>query len=169
MFRRIFSGKRRHQFIDKKQQVRFAISVALFSLLFPLLFLGLAISPTLSALLIGEEAERIQPLITQLVDFCVRHWWLVLLNLLFIAVASVLFSHLIFGPMRRFEIVLKQKQENPAESVFSKLRKGDYFHEFSMLFDEVLNGLQAAENPAQSMEKEDPEPEAIDPAPPDSS
>ena len=55
------ASQRKYQFIDRKQQVRFALSVALFSLLFPLLFLGLAVSPSLSGLLIGEDAARIQP------------------------------------------------------------------------------------------------------------
>lgn len=138
---------RKHQFIDRKQQVRFAVSVAMFSLLFPLLFLSLALSPSLSSLLIGEDAASIQPLLDEFIDFAVRHWWLALLSLLFISVASILFSHLIFGPMRRFEIVLKQKREFPDEPVFCQLRKGDYFHEFSKLFDQVLNRLEAAKTP----------------------
>ncbi len=137
------ASQRKHQFIDRKQQVRFAISVALLSLLFPLLFLGLAVSPSLSRLLIGKDAAKIQPMLDQFINFSFSHWWLALLSLAFVSVASILFSHLIFGPMRRFEIALKQKKEFPDEPVFCQLRKGDYFHEFSWLFGEVLNGLQA--------------------------
>jgi len=148
------ASKRKHQFIDRKQQVRFAISVALFSLLFPLLFLGLAVSPALSRLLIGEDAASIQPMLDQFIDFSFRHWWLALLSLVFVSLASILFSHLIFGPMRRFEIALKQKKEFPDEPVFCQLRKGDYFHEFSRLFDEVLNGLQATETSLKSTEEQ---------------
>jgi len=148
------ASQRKYQFIDRKQQVRFAISVALFSLLFPLLFLGLAVSPSLSSLLIGEDAASIQPILDQFIDFSFRHWWLALLSLVFVSVASILFSHLIFGPMRRFEIVLKQKKEFPDEPVFCQLRKGDYFHEFSGLFDEVLNKLGATETSLKSTEEQ---------------
>ena len=148
------ASQRKYKFIDRKQQVRFAISVALFSLLFPLLFLGLAVSPSLSRLLIGEDAASIQPLLNQFIDFSVRHWWLALLSLVFVSVASILFSHLIFGPMRRFEIALKQKKEFPDEPVSCQLRKGDYFQEFSWLFGEVLNGLQATETSLKSTEEQ---------------
>ncbi|MCH8017318.1 MAG: hypothetical protein IH917_11910 [Acidobacteria bacterium] len=148
------ASQRKYQFIDRKQQVRFAISVALFSLLFPLLFLGLAVSPSLSSLLIGEDAASIQPMLDQFIDFSFRHWWLALLSLAFVSVTSILFSHLIFGPMRRFEIALKQKKEFPDEPVSCQLRKGDYFHEFSWLFGEVLNGLQATETSLKSTEEQ---------------
>ena len=161
------ASQRKYQFIDRKQQVRFAISVALFSLLFPLLFLGLAVSPSLSRLLIGEDAASVQPMLDQFIDFSVSHWWLALLSLVFISVASILFSHLIFGPMRRFEIALKQKREFPDEPVFCQLRKGDYFHEFSWLFGEVLNRLQATETSLKSSEEHVLETGKIHRAPPD--
>ena len=161
------ASQRKYQFIDRKQQVRFALSVALFSLLFPLLFLGLAVSPSLSGLLIGEDAARIQPMLDQFIDFSVRHWWLALLSLVFVSVASILFSHLIFGPMRRFEIALKQKKEFPDEPVSCQLRKGDYFQEFSWLFGEVLNGLQAAETPLKDTDEQVLETGEIPTAPPD--
>ncbi len=166
--------KRKIQFIDKKQQVRFAITVAFFSLLFPVLFLGLSISPALSALLIGEDAAGIQPMMGEFLIFCIRHWWVALLSLFFIAMTSVLFSHLIFGPMRRFEIVLKHKRKYPDEIVVCNLRQGDYFHDFSKLLEEVLNELQAVDFPVQSTAKEnlesadvesaDLEPVDLDPA-----
>ena len=156
--------KRKIQFVDRKQQVRFAITVAFFSLLFPVLFLGLSISPALSALFIGEDAAGIQPMMGEFLMFCIRHWWVALLSLLFIAMTSVLFSHLIFGPMRRFEIVLKHKREYPDEIVVCNLRQGDYFHDFSKLFEEVLNELQAVEFPLQSTAKEEVEPEELEPA-----
>ncbi len=153
--------KRKIQLIDRKQQLRFAITVAFFSLLFPLLFMGLAVSPALSALFLGDDAAGIQPLIGEILTFCLRHWWLALLSLLFISMTSVLFSHSIFGPMRRFEIVLKQKREYPDESVVCNLRQGDYFHDFSKLLEEVLNELQAVDYPIQSTAKEDLDPAVI--------
>ena len=147
----------RSQFIDRKQQVRFAISVALCSLLFPLLFLSLAVSPYLSGLFVGEDAASVQPLLDQFIDFCFSHWWLVLLSLAFVSLASVLFSHLIFGPMRRFKIALKQKKEFPDKPVFCQVRRGDYFHDFSRLFDKVLNQMQAAETPLKDIQEQVPQ------------
>ncbi len=161
------ASQRKKQFIDRKQQVRFAVSVALFSLLFPLLFLGLAVSPSLSSLLIGEDAVSIQPMLDQFIDFSFRHWWLALLSLAFVSVASILFSHLIFGPMRRFEIALKQKKEFPDEPVFCQLRKGDYFHEFSRLLGEVLNRLQVTEPSLKGREEQVLKTGEIHTAPPD--
>ena len=153
--------KRKLQFIDKKQQIRFALTLAFFSLLFPVLFMGLAISPALAALILGSDGASLQPMIGEFLIFCLRHWWLALLSLFFIAMTSVLFSHLIFGPMRRFEIVLKHKRKYPAETVFCNLRRGDYFHDFSRLFEEVLNELQARDYPGQSTAQEDLEPAVI--------
>jgi len=161
------ASQRKYQFIDRKQQVRFAISVALFSLLFPLLFLGLAVSPSLSSLFIGEDAASIQPMLDQFIDFSFRHWWLVLLVLAFVSIASILFSHLIFGPMRRFEIALKQKKESPDEPVFCQVRKGDYFHEFSWLLGEVLNRQQTTETSLKSTEEQVLETGEVHRAPPD--
>ena len=158
------ASKRKIHFIDKKQQLRFAITVAFFSLLFPVLFLGLSISPALSALFIGDDAAGIQPMMGEFLIFCLRHWWLALLSLFFIAMTSVLFSHLIFGPMRRFEIVLKQKRENPGETVLCNLRQGDYFHDFSRLFEEVLNELQGRNYPGRSTAQEDFKPAVIEQA-----
>ena len=158
------ASKRKIQFVDRKQQVRFAVTVAFFSLLFPVLLLGLSLSPSLSALFLGEDAAGIQPMMDELLIFCVRYWWVGLLSLLFISMTSVLFSHLIFGPMRRFEIVLKHKREYPDEKVVCKLRRADYFHDFSKLFEEVLNELQAVDFPAQSTAREDLEAENLEAA-----
>ncbi|MDA2937765.1 hypothetical protein MYX75_05825 [Acidobacteria bacterium AH-259-A15] len=83
------------------------------------------------------------------VVFCLNHWWIVLISLAYIGSCSLLLSHLIFGPMRRFENVLVQKKENPTEPVRCNLRRADYFHKFSKLLEEVLNGLDAMEGPAQ--------------------
>ncbi len=156
--------KRKIQLIDAKQQVRFALTVAFLSVLFPVLFMGLSISPALAALLLGDDGASLQPMIGEFLIFCLRHWWLALLSLLFIAMTSVLFSHLIFGPMRRFEIILKQKRNYPAETVFCNLRRGDYFHDFSRLFEEVLNDLQARHYPGQSTAQEDFKPAVIEQA-----
>ncbi|MDA2924083.1 hypothetical protein MYX65_05400 [Acidobacteria bacterium AH-259-L09] len=138
-------GRRTHRFIDKKQQLRFAVIVVFVSWLFPLFFLCLAMSP----LFIGGDAQNVQPLLWEFIDFCFDHWWVVLIALVFIGLCSVLLSHLMFGPMRRFENVLLQKKENPLETVNCNLRRSDYFHDFSKLLEEVLNELQAVEAPAQ--------------------
>ena len=116
---------------------------------FHLCFLGLALSPAYGPFLIGEDAEDVQPMLWNFVVFCLNHWWIVLISLAYIGSCSLLLSHLIFGPMRRFENVLVQKRENPTEPVRCNLRRADYFHKFSKLLEEVLNGLDAMEGPAQ--------------------
>ncbi|MDA2936984.1 hypothetical protein MYX75_01810 [Acidobacteria bacterium AH-259-A15] len=142
-------GRRKHRFIDKKQQLRFAIIVIFVSWLFPLFFLCLVMSPPFSNVLIGGDAQNVQPLLEEFIDFCFDHWWVVMIALVFIGLCSVLLSHLMFGPMRRFENVLLQKKENPLETVNCHLRQSDYFHDFSKLLEEVLNELEAVEAPAQ--------------------
>jgi len=101
--------KRKYKFIDRKQQTRFAVVLGLYALMFPILFLTLTMIPPLTQVFVGDR-EEIIPLI-YLVGFAVRHWWVVLLALGFVAFVSVLFSHQIFGPMRRFEIALEQKNK----------------------------------------------------------
>jgi len=48
--------------------------------------------------------------------------------------------------------------------VVCNLRQGDYFHDFSKLFEEVLNELTAVKFPLQSTAKEEVEPEELEPA-----
>ncbi|MDA2928356.1 hypothetical protein MYX84_00155 [Acidobacteria bacterium AH-259-O06] len=146
-------NRRRYQFIDRKQQIRFAVELGLHALLFPMLFLILTLASPLATVLVGEDAEHAQPLLQLFVGFCLEHWWVVLLALGFVSYVSVLFSHRIFGPMRRFENALLQKKNNPLEPVRCSLRQGDYFHKFSKLFEEVLNGSQAVEAPGQIVKK----------------
>ena len=129
--------RRKYKFIDRKQQTRFAVVLGLYALMFPILFLTLTMIPPLTQGFVGDR-EKIIPLI-YLVGFAVQHWWVVLLALGFVAFVSVLFSHQIFGPMRRFEIALEQKKENPNQPVNCHVREGDYFHDFSELLEEVLN------------------------------
>ena len=141
--------RRKYKFIDRKQQTRFAVILGLHALMFPILFLTLTMIPPLTQVFVGDR-EKIRPLI-YLVGFAVQHWWVVLLALGFVAYVSVLFSHQIFGPMRRFEIVLEQKMENPDQPVICRLREGDYFHDFSQQLEEVLN-LSAAPQAAEPEE-----------------
>ena len=144
--------KRKYQFIDKKGQLRFAVTVAFFSLCFPLFLICLIASPSISLLLMGEEAADVQPILWEILEFFMYHWWVVLIGLIFIGLTSILFSHQIFGPIRRFENAVVQKKFNPSERVYCSLRWGDYFRDFSVLLEEVLNKCQMPEVPP---EKED--------------
>ena len=67
------------------------------------------------------------------------HWVAVLTTLVFMTCCALLFSHQIFGPMRRFENALLQKMNNPAEPVHCHVRRADYFKRFAKLLEEVLN------------------------------
>ena len=73
-----------------------------------------------------------------------------LFALIFIASFSTLFSHRIFGPMRSFEKALLQKKLHPTVPVPCRLRPDDYFHDFSKLLDECLNGPQGTESTESS-------------------
>jgi hypothetical protein len=139
--------KRRYQFIERQQQVRFAVTVSLFALFFPFFIAALILLPVRSLLFLGEEAEAVRPAIMELASFCLRHFWVVLFALAFVAYASVLFSHKIFGPIRRFESALLQKKWNPDEKVFCSLRQRDYFQEFSKQLQEFLDTCQMPEPP----------------------
>ncbi|MDA2929183.1 hypothetical protein MYX84_04405 [Acidobacteria bacterium AH-259-O06] len=148
------SSRRRLRFIDK-HQVRFAVEIGLYALLFPLVFLITSIAAHFSIWLIGVDAEIIHPLLRGFLGFCISHWWGVLLALGFVSYISVWFSHKIFGPLRRFENALAQKKKHPAEPVQCRLRGGDYFHEFAKLFEEFLNESRPVEGAGQIMEKKD--------------
>jgi hypothetical protein len=98
--------KRKYQFIERKQQIRFAVTVSLFALFFPFFIAALILLPVRSFLLLGEEAEALRPASLEIASFCFHHFWVVLFALAFVAYASILFSHKIFGPIRRFESAL---------------------------------------------------------------
>ena len=133
--------KRRYQFIEKKQQLRFAVTLSLYVLFFPFLIAALILSP-FSDVLVGPEAEEIRSAVFEIAEFFLYHWDLVLITLGFIAYASILFSHKIFGPIRRFESALIQKRWNPDGKVFCTLRKGDYFKDFSVMLQDFLDSCQ---------------------------
>ena len=142
-------GKRRYQFIERKQQIRFAVTGALFALFFPFFMAALILLPVRAFLLLGEEAEALRPAILEIASFCLNHFWVVLMALGFIAFASVLFSHEIFGPIRRFELALTQKKWHPDQKAFCSLRKQDYFQDFSILLQGFLDICQMPEPPAE--------------------
>ena len=138
----LFNDRRKRQYIDKKQQLRFALTIGLYSFLFSVFFLALTISPPFSELLLGGDKQMMQfyrSLVLQFVGFSITHWWIALFALAFISFSSLIFSHKIFGPVRRYEQVLREKRENPTKAVQIRLRGGDYFHEFSQQLEQVLN------------------------------
>ena len=136
---------RKLKFIDKKQQLRFARELALYAMLFPLFFLVLSLADPIVNSFMGRHTEEILPLYS-LLAFCTEHWWEFLLTLGLVGFISILFSHRLVGPIRRFENALIQKTENPAEPVNCRLRPKDYFQEFSQRLDEFLNAPQTLAN-----------------------
>lgn len=132
---------RKLKFIDKKQQLRFAMELALYAMLFPLFFLVLSLADPIANSLMGKHTEKILPLYS-LLAFCTEHWWEFIFALALVSFVSILFSHRIVGPILRFENALIQKTENPSEPVNCRLRPKDYFQEFSHRLHEFLNAPQ---------------------------
>ncbi len=126
-------GKRRlrkRKFIDKKQQLRFAVELVLYAMLFPMWFLLLSLAAAIVNSFMGKHTEGIQPLY-ELFVFCTGHWWEFLVALAMVSGVSIFFSHKIVGPIHRFESALIQKTENPTEPVNCRLRSTYYFQDFS--------------------------------------
>ena len=142
-----YDGGRKSKFIDRKQQIRFALELGVYSLLLPLFFLVISLADPIS----GPTA---QPLLYTILAFCADRWWALLFALSFVVSFSVLFSHRIFGPMRSFENALLRKKLHPTEPVPCRLRPDDYFHDFSELFDEFLNDSKSLESPGQRVGQE---------------
>ncbi len=133
---------RKLKFIDKKQQLRFALELVLYAMLFPMWFLLLSLAAAIANSFMGKHTERIQPLY-ELFVFCTGHWWEFLVALAMVSGVSIFFSHKIVGPIHRFESALRQKTENPTEPVNCRLRSTDYFQDFSQRLHEFLNAPQA--------------------------
>ena len=133
---------RKRKFIDKKQQLRFALELFLYAMLFPMWFLLLSLAAAIVNSFMGKHTERIQPLY-ELFVFCTGHWWEFLVALAMVIGISIFFSHKIVGPIHRFESALIQKTENPTEPVNCRLRSTDYFQDFSQRLHEFLNAPQA--------------------------
>ncbi len=133
---------RTQKFIDSKQQLRFALELVLYALLFPMWFLLLSLAAAVANSYMGTHEEKMNPLL-ELLAFCTGHWWEFLIALAMISGVSIFFSHKIVGPIHRFENALIQKTENPTEPVSCRLRKTDYFQDFSRRLHEFLNAPQA--------------------------
>ena len=158
--------QRKYKFIDRKQQLRFAGELAFYAVLFPILFLVIALGANLVDLMTPEGAGNGPSPVDAFVGFCIDHWWAALLAMVFVGFTSVLFSHRIFGPIRRFEIAITQKKRHPEEPVSCRLRQDDYFHGFSTILEDVLNRFQLVKSSGQMVEKKEVEAEEPHPPPP---
>ena len=132
-------NRRKRRVIDKKQQIRFALEISFYAVLFPLIFLLLAVGEHFSCWLIGRNAEAIHPLLRGFLAFVLDHWWGALLALGIVGYISVWFSHKIFGPVYRFQDALQEKRTNSLVEANCKLRRKDYFQEFAKDLDDYLN------------------------------
>jgi hypothetical protein len=131
--------KRKRRFIDKKQQVRFAIEITVYSMIVPLVFLILAAAEHFSTWMMGGNVANIHPLLREILALFFHYWWGALLAIGAIAYVSVWFSHKIFGPIHRFELSLERKRSHPEERVSCRLRRKDYFREFSATLEDFIN------------------------------
>ena len=141
--------RRKQKSTDRKQQVRFAIELTIYAMLFPLLFVVISLIYPIAKQLIGVATEDLEPL-NAMLAYCLEYWWALIIAIALTGFISVLFSHRIFGPMHSFEHVLLQKKLHPNQPVDSELRPDDYFHNFSDLLAKCLNGLQRVEDPGHS-------------------
>ncbi|MDA2934823.1 hypothetical protein MYX82_10845 [Acidobacteria bacterium AH-259-D05] len=158
-------SRRKYKFIDKRQQVRFALELMLYALLFPVLFLIMSLTDPIANLIISEDTQNTDPTLSGFIDFCVDHWWAVFFALVIVEVISVSFSHRIFGPIHRLENALLLKKRHPSEPVNCRLRPDDYFQDFSRVFEEFLNRSSAGEGPGPMVEKEQASAQMTDPPP----
>ena len=135
------------------EQIRFALTVVLYAALFPFLLLGLlATFVKLQALITGEISEQgvfYETLQREAVRFAFENFWFTLGSLVYVGILTLFFSHRIFGPIRVFDRALRQRLQNPGQSVHCSLRKGDYFQDFSKLLDRVLNEPAKAPGPVK--------------------
>ena len=131
--------RRSSKVINLKQQAFFAAMLVSYAVMAIIVFSMLS-NPLYSE---NRSYGFIYPsILGEMIAYAWDHWVAVLTSLVFMTFCALLFSHQIFGPMRRFENVLLQKMDNPAEPVHCHIRRADYFKRFSKLLEEVLN-LQA--------------------------
>ncbi len=131
--------RRKSTVINLKQQAFFSAMLVSYAVLAIIVF------SMLSNPLYSENSSYgfIYPsILGEMVKYGWDHWATVLTTLVFMTFCALLFSHQIFGPMRRFENALLQKMNNPTEPVHCHVRRADYFKRFAKLLEEVLN-LQA--------------------------
>ena len=152
------AGFQRTRHFLPAEQIRFAVTVLFYALLFPLLMLGLlATFVKLQALITGEISEQgvlYETLQIETVRFAIDNFWFTLGSLVYVGILTLFFSHRIFGPIKVFDRALRQRLQDPEQTVDCSLRKGDYFQDFSKLLDRVLN--KSAEAPEPVKDPPDP-------------
>ena len=137
--------RRKHHFVSRKQQLYFAGTLLLYCLFSIVVFCWATILPDPSFEANTQGGTFLPPALIQLIGLCLENWWAVLITVFLVGCSALLFSHQIFGPIRRLENVLQQKAEYPEEPVSCELRRTDYFQRFSKLLEEVLNKTQKVE------------------------
>jgi hypothetical protein len=129
--------RRKTKFIDRKQQTRFAVEIMVIMLLFPLLFFVLVIIPPFSTIFLGKNADVLSALFINQLYMIKSVWWVVVFVLIYVAILSVFMSHKIFGPIYRLSQAIRQKLDGET-NIHCRLRKGDYFMDFSDLLRELI-------------------------------
>jgi uncharacterized membrane protein (DUF485 family) len=139
--------RRKTKFIDRKQQTRFAIEILVIMLLFPLLFFVLVIIPPFSTIFLGKNADVLSALFINQLYMIKSVWWVVAFVLVYVAMLSIFMSHKIFGPIYRLSQAIRQKLDGQ-ENIHCRLRKGDYFIDFSDLLRELIETDQPKKDDA---------------------
>ena len=124
----------------------FALTLFLYALMSIILFLWITLLPD-SSLVENPVGVFFLPLILQqFLALCIDHLWGVFFSFLFLASCALIFSHQIFGPIRRFEITMRKKRDSPSERVACGLRRTDYFQKFAKFLDTFLNEPEAVDD-----------------------
>lgn len=139
-------GRRKQQLVDTKQQLLFALTLFLYAIMSTILFLWVTLLPD-SSLVGNPVGVSFLPLILQqFLGLCIQHSWSIFFVFLFLGSCALIFSHQIFGPIRRFEITIQKKRNSPSEPVRCGLRRTDYFQSFSKFLDDFLNEPEVADD-----------------------
>ncbi len=139
---KLFKSHRRTKFVDHRQQTRFAIEVVLHALLFPIVFFLLTTLPPFCNWFFGDQANVLRQLYMENLYSMARAWPAVLVALVIVGFFSIVFSHRIFGPIRRFSNALISLNDKDSQPLRCVLRKTDYFVGFSKLLDKAVQDFE---------------------------
>jgi hypothetical protein len=129
---------RKNSFIDRRQQTKFAFEVVFHSFLFAMCTAIFFVLPPFNRLLLGKTGAAMQDIFISNILMFARYWWVFLLALFISGYFSVLFSHRIFGPIRRLTLALEDIENGVEKPRPCSLRKGDYFTDFAQHLDRFI-------------------------------
>jgi len=146
--------KRSHSVVDWRQQGLFALTLVVYSFTTLFIFLWVTFIEDPAIFENVQDGLFLPPAMRELMSLATANWWTIPLVLVFAVFGALLFSHQIFGPMRRFETTLLTKWKNPEVPAYCSLRKSDYFQSFSTLLQDVLNRSKFPQTSKETLQQE---------------